>query len=170
MVHKCSQSKIEEVFFIEPTSIHFIKEIGRRISLAPTSVRNHIKKLEKQGMIVRKKAKPFNGFVANRENDDFLFYKRVYNLYSLRELSKFLASFYYPELVVVYGSYSIGEDIETSDIDIIVVAKTKKDADLKEFEKKLKRKIHIIIRANLNEIDDSLKKKILNGIVLHGGF
>ena len=120
MVQKCSYLRVLEIFFIEPTTIHFVKEISKRINLAPTSVRNHMKNLLKQGLITRKKAKPFDGFIANRENEDFIFYKRVYNLYSLKELSSFLVTKHYPKVLVIFGSYSIGEDVEDSDIDLFM--------------------------------------------------
>jgi predicted nucleotidyltransferase len=170
MVQKCSSLKVLEVFFTEPTTIHYIKSISRKINLAPTSVRNWIKSFLKEGLIKRKKAKPFNGFIANRENEDFIFYKRVYNLYSLKELVDFLTSEYYPKLLVVYGSYSFGLDVESSDIDILVLTKTKKDINLKKFEKKLERSIHLLVIDSLRKLNKSLLKKVYNGIVLHGGF
>jgi predicted nucleotidyltransferase len=170
MVQKCSLLKVLEVFFIEPTTIHFIKEISKRIKLAPTSVRNYIKELLEDDLIKRKKAKPFNGFVGNRENDNFIFYKRVYNLYSLKELTDFLVSSYYPKLIAVYGSYSLGEDVENSDIDIFILTKTKKDVDLKEFEMKLNKKIHPLITKDLEKLDPKIRRKLWNGIVLYGGF
>ena len=169
MVQKCSLIRTLEIFFIEPTTIHFIKEISRKIKLAPTSIRNNIKELLKNDLIKIKKTKPFNGFIANRESNSFIFYKRIYNLYSLKNLIDFLVESYYPKLVVVYGSYSLGEDLESSDIDIIII-KSNNEIKLGNFEKKLKRKIQIISINDLNELDINLKKKVLNGIVLYGGF
>ena len=170
MLQKCTLIKVLEVFFVEPTTIHFVKEISKRIKLAPTSVRNHIKWLLKNNLIKREKAKPFAGFVANRDCEDFIFYKRVYNLYSLKELAEFLVSSLYPKVLVVYGSYVIGEDTEWSDIDIFILSKTKKELDLKRFESKLKRKIHLLTVDNLSKLDKNMLKKIYNGIVLYGGF
>ena len=169
MVQKCSLIRTLEIFFIEPTTIHFIKEISRKIKLAPTSIRNNIKELLKDNLIKIKKTKPFNGFIANRESNSFIFYKRIYNLYSLKNLIDFLVESYYPKLVVVYGSYSLGEDLESSDINIIII-KSNNEIKLGNFEKKLKRKIQIISINDLNELDINLKKKVLNGIVLYGGF
>jgi predicted nucleotidyltransferase len=170
MEQKCGLLRVLEIFFIEPTTIHFIKEISRKINLAPTSVRNHIKTLLKENQIKRKKAKPFNGYIANRENDDFIFNKRIYNLYSLKGLTKHLISAYYPQLMAVFGSYGLGEDTEKSDIDLFILSKTKKELNLDRFEKKLKRKINPIILDSLDKLDKNLRKKIWNGIVLYGGF
>ena len=170
MVQKCSYLRVLEIFFKEPITIHFIKEISKRITLAPTSVRNHLAELLKQNLILKKKSKPFDGFAANRENDDFIFYKRAYNLYSLKELSDFLVQSYYPKLIVLFGSYSKGEDIESSDIDIFILTKTKKDIELGIFEKKLKRKINLMMLDDFDKLDENIKKKIWNGITLYGGF
>jgi predicted nucleotidyltransferase len=170
MIQKCTILKVLEVFFIEPTTAHFIREISRKINLAPTSVRNHIKELMKQGLIIKKKANPFDCFLANRENEDFIFYKRIYNFFSLKELTNFLIHAYYPKLIVVYGSYSLGEDIEASDIDILILSKVKKRINLEKFEKKLKRTVHIFVVDSLNKLDVKLMKNIYNGIVLYGGF
>jgi len=43
MEQKSSYIKVLKIFFVEPTTIHFIKEISRKIKLAPTSTRNYIK-------------------------------------------------------------------------------------------------------------------------------
>lgn len=170
MGQKCSYLKVLNVFFVEPTTIHFIKEISKKINLAPTSIRNHIKDLLAKNLIKIKKARPFDGFIANRENEDFIFYKKVYNLYSLKELTEFLTSSFWPKLIVVFGSYARGEDIEQSDIDILVISKIKKELNLKKFEKKLKRKINLLVIDKLEKLDKNLIKKIYNGIVLYGGF
>ena len=162
--------RVLRVFFIEPATIHFIKEISRKIKLAPPSVRNYIKLFLRSGLIIKKSAKPFNGLIANRDNDDFIFYKRVYNLYSLKDLTNFLISTYHPKSIVLFGSYSLGEDIETSDIDIFILTKIEKEINLGGFETKLKRNINLLIVDSLDKVDKNLKKKIFNGIVLHGGF
>ncbi|MBL7148228.1 MAG: nucleotidyltransferase domain-containing protein [Nanoarchaeota archaeon] len=169
MVLKCSYLKVLEIFFKEPIAIHFIKEVGKRIKLAPTSVRNNMKELLKAKLIIEKKSKPFNGFVANRENDKFIFYKRLYNFYTLDSLKNELVESLHPKAIVVFGSYSLGEDIETSDVDVLVVSKASKELVLKKFEKLLGRKINIIIVEDLNKLDTNIQKKVINGFVIYGG-
>jgi len=169
MIQKCSLLRVLEVFFVEPTSIHFIKEISKRIGLAPTSVRNHINYLLKENMIKIKKSKPFDGFVANRENNDFIFYKKIYNLYSIKNFADLLSETYFPKTVILFGSYSKGEDIEASDIDIVVVTKTKKNLGIEKFESLLRRKIHLIIVDSTEKLDKNIEHKLMNGIIIYGG-
>ena len=170
MIQKCNYLRVLEVFFIEPTMIHFIKEISKKIALAPVSVRNYIEDLQNENLIRKKEAKPFNGFVANRESEKFTFYKKVYNIYTLRELTEFLVSEYYPKVIIVFGSYSRGEDVESSDIDLFLLSKSKKDIELKTFEKKLQREIHVIAVNDVKKLDNKLIKKIYGGVTLYGSF
>ncbi|MFH1310802.1 MAG: nucleotidyltransferase domain-containing protein [Nanoarchaeota archaeon] len=157
-----------EVFFQEPTKIHFIKEISREIKLAHTSVRNIIKYLEKNHIIVKKKSKPFDGYTADRENEDFIFYKKAYNIYSLKDITREIVNSVYPSAIVLFGSYSRGEDVESSDIDIFVLSKAKKEINVSPFEKSLKRKINIMTLDRIEKLDELIRKKINNGTVLHG--
>ncbi len=168
MALKCSILKVLEVFFKEPTQIHFIREIGRKINLASTSVANNIQEIKRMQLIQTKKTKPFDGLIANRENEEFLFYKKIYNLYTLYELKEKLIDIFHPKAIVVFGSYSRGEDIESSDIDILIISKAKDEANLQNFEKKLLRKINIIIVDDLNKLDKIIQKKVKNGFTLYG--
>lgn len=169
MKQKCSIISVAGIFFREPTGIHFIREIGKRIGLAPTSVKNNINYLLEKGLILKKKSKPFDGFIANRDNEDFLFYKRIYNLFSLHGVRKKLISLH-PKAVVVFGSYSLGEDVESSDIDICIISKIKRDLNLKSFEDQLGREINLIFVDSLSRLDKNIEKKVLNGVVIYGSF
>jgi predicted nucleotidyltransferase len=168
MIHKCSYLNILEIFFKEPTTIHFIREIGRKINLAQTSVRNHIKDQKINNLVISKKSKPFNGYIANRENEDFVFYKQAYNFYSLLELKKLIVNTLQPKAVIIFGSYSRGEDLEESDIDILIITKVKKEVETKKLEKKMSRKINLIYKESLENLEEPIKSKVLNGWVIHG--
>ena len=169
MIQKCSRIRVLEVFFKEPTKIHFIKEISKRIKLAPTSVRKYIKEFLEEGLIKVREARPFNGYVANRDSEEFIFLKRVYNLLSIKDLRKELIETFYPEAIVLFGSFALGEDIEESDIDLVIITKGKKKRiDLSKYENELGRKIHLIVIDNLKRVNKNVRKKILNGIVIWG--
>ena len=168
MLQKCSYLKVMEIFFIEPTAIHFVREISKRINLAPTSVKNHIKNLLKDRLIIKKESHPFDGFIANRENEKFLFYKRLYNFYTLDSLKKELVEILHPSAIILFGSYLFGEDIEDSDIDILILSKKREEISLERFEKMLRRRINLLIIDNLNKLDKNIQKKAINGFVLYG--
>jgi predicted nucleotidyltransferase len=165
IIQKCSLWKAAEVFFIEPTKVHFIKEISRKINLSPTSVRVHIQTLVKEGLIGKAKSEPFNGYKALRENQDFIFEKKIGNIVLIKnsglidELKE-----KYPKSIILFGSYNKGEDIETSDIDLYIDSKIFK-FNQEKFEKYLKRKIHIIFTESA---DKMLIESINQGTILFG--
>ena len=71
-------------------------------------------------------------------------------------------------VIILFGSYSRGEDVAESDIDIAIVGSKGKEDNLRKYEKILERVI------NLNfykawDMDNNLRNNILNGIVLGGG-
>ena len=169
MIQKCSLFAVLEVFFKEPTTVHFIREIGREINLAQTSVRNHINELKKNNLIIKCKSKPFDGFIANRNNERFIFYKQAYNFLSLYGLKESLVKSLYPKSIIIFGSYARGEDMEKSDIDMVILSKVKKEINIQKFEKSLNRKININFIDNLNELDKSIKLNVLNGWIVYGG-
>ena len=170
MVQKSSQEKVFNIFVEEPSKIHYVKEISKKINLAPTSVKNHLIRLEKQNLIHKEKGERFNGFIANRDNEGFLFYKKIANIKNLREskLLQFLVESIYPDSIILYGSYLRGEDVESSDIDFIIFTKKGKKLNVKKFEKILKRRVHIMIEKSLDSLPNELKKEVINGSTLYG--
>ena len=169
-IFKTSIWKVFERFVDNPLKIHYVKGISRKINLAPTSVKKHLEDLEKNNILIRKKGERFIGFIANRESDDFIFYKRIFNLIKIKEsgLIDYLVKSIYPKTIVLYGSYLKGEDVDESDIDLLVITKTKKNLNFDRFEKKLERKIHVIYDKNLKRLNEELKLEVMNGLVLYG--
>jgi len=169
MIQKCSLWKVVEIFFKEPTKIHYIREISRNINLAPTSVKKHILDLLKQDFIIKKK-ELFIGYSANLENEYFMFYKKISNQINIRTsgLLKYLTNNTHPETIILYGSYSKGEDREHSDIDIFILTNSSKQLQLERFEKELNREIHIIIEKDLKDLNPSLKENLKNGLIIYG--
>lgn len=153
------------MFFIEPTKVHFIKEISKKINLAHTSVKKHILDLVELGIVEYAKGDLFKGYKSKRENPDFIFYKKISNLIQLKE-SKLLNKLKekYPKSIILFGSYDKGEDIESSDLDIYIDSKKFK-IDLDNYEKILKRSIHLIFKE---ESSNSLKESVKNGTILFG--
>lgn len=168
MIQKCSFLSVLEVFFQEPTAVHFIREISRTINLAPTSIKNHIEALQKENLIIKKSAKPFDGFIANRDDEKFKHLKQAYNFYSLFELKKKIIEECYPKQLILFGSYARGEDIENSDIDILIISKTKKNLELSSTEKKLKRTVHLTFITEISKLDESLQENVKRGFTLYG--
>ena len=132
------------------------------------SVKLHIKALEKEGFIEKKKGTIYHYYIASK-SDRFKVYKRNYTLAKIYEIGllDLLANECAPDAVVLYGSASRGEDIESSDIDLLVIAK-EKIINLEKFEKEFNRKIHIMFESSAKSLPKELLNNIINGIVVYG--
>ena len=168
MLQNYTTYRILQLFFDFPTKHFQLREICRILKLGMPSVRNHVKKLEKQGFIKKEKKGVYESYVSTK-NDAFKIYKRNDILIRIHEsgLVDFLADTFVPDSITLFGSASRGEDIESSDIDLFLMAKEKK-IDLKKFEDKLKRKITLHFESNVSEIPKELLNNIINGIVIYG--
>lgn len=164
ILQKCSIWRVAEIFFLEPTKVHYVKEISKKIKLAHTSVKKHILELVKLGL-VEETSQVFKGYKAVRENPEFIFQKKISNLIMLKNsgLIEDLKE-HYPKSIILFGSYDKGEDIESSDIDIFVNCKKFK-VNLTDFEKYLNRNIHLLFKE---ETTKSLVESINQGSILFG--
>jgi len=174
MLKKDNRYKLLEVFFEDPvpSGIGFqLREISRKIKLAPKSVKIYLDELEKEGLIIRKKHRihGYPVYYANRDNDYFKFLKRIDILRSIKEtgLIDYLDENCSPEVIVLFGSASKGEDVKDSDIDLFIQSKEKK-LELGKFEKLLKRKVNVFFEENFDRLSKELKLNIVNGDKLKG--
>ena len=84
------------------------------------------------------------------------------------ELVEFLHDKLPEATIILFGSYSLGEDLYSSDIDIAIIGSSERKIDVSSYEKILHRKIVIQFYDKMGEIHKNLKESILNGIVLKG--
>ena len=120
-------------------------------------------------LIKKEKVGVYNAYKANFDDDYFRFYKKIFNIISIKEsgIIKEIENKTTPDVAILFGSHAKGEDTEESDIDIFLEAK-EKNVDLKEYKKKLNRKIHLFFSEDLNKLPVELQNNILNGIILSG--
>ena len=84
-------------------------------------------------------------------------------------LVDYLIEKYSESTIILFGSYSYGEDNSSSDIDFAVIGAKEKNVQLEKYEEILERKILLQFYKNLKEINKNLKENILNGIIIKGG-
>jgi len=147
------------------------REIAKLLNVSPTAVSNSTKKLKDSNLIKVEKTKTINFVSFNRDEPSAIDLKRVENLKNLyiSGLSAYLEKELAGSTVMLFGSYSKGEDTNTSDIDIAVVERRDKILELEKYEKILNRRININFYDTWKKIHENLKNNILNGIILHGG-
>jgi len=151
--------------------------IAKDLQISPTSVAKALRKLKEKNLVSEERHKLINliSWELNRDNNYVINLKRIENLKLIYEsgLLSYLEEIFTGSTIILFGSYSRGEDILTSeresDIDIAIIGKKEKPVNLDNFERKLKRKIILNFYSSLKSIHTNLRNNILNGIVLLGG-
>ena len=149
------------------------RNIAECLKVSPTAIAKSIPQLEKDSMILLKKSDKMNLNLVelNRNSPKTIELKRAENLKIIYEsgLSDFLEEKFPTGTIILFGSYSRGDDTARSDIDIAIIKSKPKEINLTEYEKKLEREIRINFYNSVKDINKELKEKLFNGIVLAGG-
>jgi predicted nucleotidyltransferase len=146
------------------------REIAALLKVSPTAIGNSLKKIKETNLIKIEKTKTINFISFNRDEQKAIELKRIENLKNiyLSGLSDYLLNALPGGNIILFGSYSKGEDTKTSDIDIAVIERKDKMLELEKYEKILNRKINVNFYDSWKKIHEHLKNNILNGILLHG--
>jgi len=106
----------------------------------------------------------------NRDEHKVMQLKRVENLKRIYEsgLADFLEKEFAGATIILFGSYSRGEDLINSDLDLAIIGRKDKLIDLTKYEKELERQININFYDSFKNIHKHLKENLCNGIVLVG--
>jgi predicted nucleotidyltransferase len=134
-------------------------------------VKLYLNEMVDEGLIIKIKHRLFAYPVyrANFDSMDFRLLKKIDTIIALKDsgLIEFLENQCMPDVIILFGSASKGEDTMESDIDLFLVCKERK-LDLPDFETKLKRKISLLFSENFSELSSELKNNIINGVILKG--
>lgn len=169
MLQNYSRYIVLQEFFDFPRKNFQMRELSRRARLAQPSVINHLKALQKGGMILKEEKGIYATFRANRESEDFKLLKKQNLLWRIHKcgIISVLDEKLKPNSMILFGSASRGEDTETSDIDIFVQTK-EKEMNLKKYERILNRKISLFFEPEFGNLGKELKNNIINGTVIYG--
>lgn len=170
MRRKDIKLRIKEYFFINPGAKMRVRQIEKVLSLPLPSVIRYCKELEKEEILKIVKTGNVVFYAADRSSETFVLEKKLFNIKQLYNLGlvDYLKRELHNPTIIVFGSYSKGEDIENSDIDLYIES-TKKIVNMDKFEKILKRKLSVFVHKDIREVKNPhLANNILNGIVLNG--
>ncbi len=149
-----------------------LSEIARSLKVSPTAVSKSLINLKKEEIAAVKEKEKMNllSIELNMENQRVMELKRIENLEMIYEsgLVSFLSENLSGVAIILFGSYSRGDDIFNSDIDLAIIGRKEKPVDLSKFEKILNKKITLNFYNNLKSIEKNLQNNLLNGIVLNG--
>ncbi len=174
MLQKYNKWKVLKVFFENPNpkgAGFQLREIGRITNLATTSVKRYLNELVNEKLIIvsRHRIHAYPVYLANMDSEKFRFLKKIDTIMILKDsgLIEYLENKCMPDVIILFGSASRGEDTIESDIDLYLLCKERK-LDMQEFEKKIKRKISLLFSENINKLSNELKNNIINGTILKG--
>jgi len=166
------QQEILRFLFIKVGMSFNERRIAKQLKVSPTAVSNSLKGLERAGIITVSKDKESRrlSIELNRENPNVFFLKRSENLRMIYEsgLAEYLTQRIPAATIILFGSFSFGEDTVNSDLDIAIIGSKEKEINLEKFGRMLEREISLHFYKSLKEIDKNMRENILNGIVLKG--
>ena len=163
------ENEVIEFLFKNPTTSFNGKELANKLKVSPTAIAKSVRNLAKLELVTLEK-KILLSIQLNRDKEEIFDLKRISNLKSLYTsgLAYSLDEKLPGAVILVFGSYSSGEDTEESDIDIAIIGTKEKPINISKFENKLQRKIQLHFFKKLDIIENDLKESIINGITLKG--
>ena len=146
------------------------RDIAKHAGVSPMSASNAVRMLESEGLVTVVRVKTVDQVVIDLSDHRAVAIKRAENLkrIALSGLVERIEEAAPESTIVLFGSYSFGEDVSNSDIDIALVGRSSVDLDLSRFESELFRTIHVSAFQSWSHIDTHLRNSILSGIVLSG--
>ncbi len=167
------QQEILRLLFIKAGISLNQRGIARLLGVSAPAVMKAIPGLEKREFVKVKQDQESKrwSIELNRENHKVMQLKRIDNQKQIYEtgLADFIEKEFAGATIILFGSYSRGEDIINSDIDIAVIGRKDKLIKLTDYEQDLERRININFYDSFKNIHKHLKENLCNGIVLVGG-
>jgi len=157
-------NKILELILEYPDKGFTIREISKETNIPSSTIQRYIKKLKKEGFVSeenRANITPYFRFFKA-----FFFIDKIYK----SGLIDYLIENLNPGVIIVFGSIRKGEYYHDSDIDLFIESTSRKELDLRTFEKKLKHKIQLFIEQDIDKLQPNLFNNVVNGIKLYGSF
>lgn len=166
------QNEIMRYLSIKSGMSFNLRGLARPLKVSLTAVSKALKLL-KQEELVKVEKDPDSKRLSielNKKNPDVFALKRIENLKLIYEsgLVEYLSENFPGAAIILFGSYSFGEDTVHSDIDIAIVGSKEKDLKLSKFDKMLERTIFLHFYNSLKDVNKNLRANILSGITLEG--
>jgi len=167
------QQRILRLLFVKAGISLNALRIAKNLKVSQPAVSKALPLLLKEDLIKAEKDKNSGrlSIEVNRENYKVMQMKKIDNLKLIYEsgFADFIEKEFAGATIILFGSYSRGEDTIHSDIDIAIIGRKEKLTNLEKFEIMFERKININFYTSFKEIHKNLKENLFNGIILYGG-
>lgn len=145
-----------------------IREYAKIMKISPPTSSKLLNYYYKEGILKMEVYKNYLFFYANNKSKEFVVLSRMYWQNKLNPFLDYFEKKFVNPTIILFGSLSKTETKEDSDVDLAIFA-YKRDLNLKQFEKKIGRKIQIFWFKNIENIGDKeLTNNIINGYILTG--
>jgi hypothetical protein len=146
-----------------------VREYSRIVKISPPTASKLLKDFETEGFLKKREERGFLLFRTNRENSVLRDFSRIYWRIKLANLINHLNSEFHNPTIILFGSLSKLEVSSSSDIDITILTRIKKNTNLDKYEKELGRKIQLFRFDSSAKINSKeLKNNIFNGYLIEG--
>ena len=167
------QQEILRFLFVNAGMTFNARALARELEVSQPAISKSLPAIEKISYIKVKKDKRSKrlSIELNRDNPLVTGLKRSENLKMFYEsgLAGYLSDRFPGCTIILFGSYSIGEDIIRSDVDVAVIGAKEKELEMERFENMLKKRVIVQFYPNFKNIHRHLKENIFNGILIKGG-
>jgi len=163
--------RIIEFFFTNPTKRLRVRELERELKAPLPSVIRYVKELINEGLLKVIKISNVTFYTADRSSKKFILLKRLRNIRKIYDsgLNDFLINELGNPVIILFGSFFKGDDIEDSDIDLFIQSELNKKINLNKFEQLLNRRIQLFIHKNIKDVKNTdLMNNIINGFTING--
>ena len=146
MIEKTTKQLVLDFFFDRPSYTPHLRELSRLLRLSMPTILATTSSLAKELFLIKTKGKAITTLAANRESPLFIRAKRIANLermYQSGLVDRLSKSYGNPKAIILFGSFSRGEDAESSDIDIAVLTHKRQNENLTSYEKYFCRRISL---------------------------
>lgn len=168
-MYRGKKQDVLEEFFRRPRHKFQLRELSRESDVSTPSIKNYLQEFKQENLVEIVKEGVYKSYRA-KMSKEFKLQKKLHNIEKLRDtgLVKEIEEKCVPNAVVLFGSAAEGEDIEESDIDLLVVS-GEKELDLEEYEERFNREINITFMTEQElKQNEEFANSVANGIVLSG--
>lgn len=144
-----------------------IRKLAKELCVSPNTIRKYAHELEGQGLIEKREYNTMIEYRGNLNSPSFTRKKLLLNMSNLYDsgLIDYLSDHYFGSAVILFGSYSKGEDLSSSDIDIAIISDSTSAIDVSHFEDILHRSISLHL-VTFRKVSKEFQQTLINGIVL----
>ena len=145
-----------------------VREYAKIIHVSPPTASKILVSYNAENLLLKEEYRNYLLFYANNRSKQFIDLSRIYWSYKLKEVVALMEKKLINPAIILFGSLSKAEVKPDSDVDLAVFA-NKKELNIGDFERKIKRKIKIFWFRSLKDLKSKeLANNIINGCVLHG--